>query len=63
MGVPVRGHAVEELEVSSNAGRPPTHWAATFRFFLALCLVALGCALLIASFEPKPAAATWVGSR
>ena len=35
---------------------------ATLRFFVALCLVALGCALLIVSFEPRPVTAVWVGS-
>jgi hypothetical protein len=35
---------------------------ATVRFFLALVLVALGCALLICSFEPRPVVAQWVGS-
>lgn len=34
----------------------------TARFILALCLVALGCALLICSFEPRPVVAVWVGS-
>lgn len=32
------------------------------RFVLALVLVALGCALLISSFEPRPVGAAWVGS-
>lgn len=31
------------------------------RFFLALALVATGCALLVASYEPRPASAQWVG--
>lgn len=34
---------------------------ATARFFLALALIALGCALLICSFEPRPVVAQWVG--
>lgn len=34
---------------------------ATARFILALFLVALGCALLICSFEPRPVVAVWVG--
>lgn len=34
---------------------------ANVRFFFALVLLALGCALLIVSFEPRPAAAVWVG--
>jgi hypothetical protein len=34
---------------------------ATARFILALVLVALGCALLIVSFEPRPVTALWVG--
>lgn len=35
---------------------------AAAKFVLALCLVALGCALLICSFEPRPVVAQWVGS-
>lgn len=35
---------------------------ATLRFLLALALVAFGCALLIASNEPRPVVAVWVGS-
>lgn len=35
---------------------------ARLRFVLALILVATGCALLVASYEPRPHAATWVGS-
>lgn len=31
------------------------------RVFLVLVLVALGCALLIVSNEPRPATAVWVG--
>ena len=62
MGAPVRGHAVEEPQVSSNAGRPPTRqtWGLGV---LAVMLIAAGCALLIVSYEPRPAAAAWVGSR
>ncbi len=35
---------------------------ATVRFFLAMTLIALGCALLICANEPRPATACWVGS-
>jgi hypothetical protein len=31
------------------------------RFFLALALIAAGCALLIASYSPRPMVACWVG--
>jgi hypothetical protein len=34
---------------------------ATLRFFLALALIAAGCALLVASFAPRPVPAVWVG--
>jgi hypothetical protein len=35
---------------------------ARLRFFVVLVLLAAGCALLISSYEPRPAAGVWVGS-
>lgn len=34
---------------------------ARVRVFLMLALIALGCALLVASYAPRPATALWVG--
>lgn len=34
---------------------------ARLRFFVALVLLAAGCALLIVSYAPRPVVAQWVG--
>lgn len=34
---------------------------ARIRFFLMLVLIAAGCALLVASYAPRPVCAVWVG--
>lgn len=59
MGVPGRGHEVEEPQVSSTVGRPPSLSAVLA--VVAIALIAAGCALLIASYAPRPATAVWVG--
>ena len=61
MGAPDGGHEVEEPQVSSTVGRPPNRWFAHARFVLAIALIAAGCALLVASYAPRPATAEWVG--
>lgn len=62
MGAPDGGQELLTRRVSSSAGRPPTWcWAATARFFLMVALLAVGCALLVASYAPRPATAVWVG--
>lgn len=62
MGAPDGEQELVTRRVSSSAGRPPTWcWAATARFFLMVALLAVGCALLVASYAPRPATAVWVG--
>lgn len=62
MGAPDGGQELVTRRVSSSAGRPPTWcWAATARFFLMVALLAVGCALLVASYAPRPVTAVWVG--
>lgn len=34
---------------------------ATARFFLMVAFLAVGCALLVASYAPRPVVAVWVG--
>ena len=62
MGAPVGGQELVERQVSSTAGRPPNRWFAHARFVLAIALIAAGCALLVASYAPRPATAQWVGT-
>lgn len=59
MGVPGGGHEVEEPQVSSTAGRPPSRGAVLA--VVALALLSAGCTLLIASYLPRQHVAVWVG--